>query len=379
MMVNAVSYGIIIPLLYPYASKFGINPLGLSFLFASFSLAQFIATPIMGRVSDKIGRKPMLVLSIFGTSVSLALFATAWSLPILFVARVLDGLTGGNISVAQAVIADTTKGEARTKAFGILGASFGFGFLFGPAIGGLLSPFGLTVPFWFAAGLALLATFLTIVFLPETLVKNGKIAKEPLFDAKKIANALFDEKVGLVLFITLLVSLAHNSYIIGFQSFAVDVLKMSAMKIGLLFSLLGLIGVLMQVKGIGILLKVFKQKRKILGGASLLAGIVLTLMTFQQSLVLFVILTACFSLTFAPVFIMSAGLVSERTRAEDQGGMLGIRQSYMSLGQIMGPLLAGLITVVSVPAVFLFSGMVLVVSFLIANYCLKPIRQKADI
>ncbi|HEX7017676.1 MAG TPA: MFS transporter, partial [Patescibacteria group bacterium] len=104
MLVNALSYGTIIPLLYPYASRFGINAFSLSLLFISYSLFQFIATPIIGRLSDKYGRKPLLLLSLGGTSLSLALFASATTVPMLFIARIMDGITGGNMSVAQAVI-----------------------------------------------------------------------------------------------------------------------------------------------------------------------------------------------------------------------------------------------------------------------------------
>lgn len=182
MLVNALSYGTIIPLLYPYAARFGIGPLELGVLFASFSVAQFIATPIIGRLSDKYGRKPLLLMSLFGTSLSLGLFAIAWSAPVLFIARILDGITGGNITVAQAIIADTYPPEERSKGFGILGAAFGFGFLFGPALGGVLSAINITAPFWFAAGLAAVSSLIGYFILPETLSDKNRrtVTNEPL-------------------------------------------------------------------------------------------------------------------------------------------------------------------------------------------------------
>ena len=165
MLVNALAYGVIIPLLYPYAKTFGMTPLGLSLLFASFSLFQFLFTPIIGRLSDVYGRRPLLLFSILGTGLSLVMFGMSQSIWQLFVARIIDGITGGNMSVAQAVIADSIKGPERAKAFGMLGASFGFGFLVGPAIGGFLSQYSLSAPFFFSAGLAVISTIFVYFFL----------------------------------------------------------------------------------------------------------------------------------------------------------------------------------------------------------------------
>jgi len=175
MLVNALSYGMFIPLQYPYASRFGITPVGLSIMLALFSASQFIATPIIGRLSDRFGRKPLLLISLLGTSLSLAFFALAQTAWMLFAARILDGITGGNNSVAQAVIADTTTGRDRAKSFGLLGALFGVGFLLGPALGGLLSRISLTAPF-FSASLTL---YLVFDFMPASssasvLVKSNQ-------------------------------------------------------------------------------------------------------------------------------------------------------------------------------------------------------------
>src|SRR5260221_5162841 len=135
-VVNMLGYGIIITIMYAYVARFGINALGIGILFASFSLAQFISTPIIGRLSDRFGRKPLLAYSVLGTAVSFLLMAVAKSASVIFLARTMDGISGGNISVAQAVISDSTEPKERAKWFGILGAAFGFGFVFGPAIGG---------------------------------------------------------------------------------------------------------------------------------------------------------------------------------------------------------------------------------------------------
>src|SRR5476649_3090488 len=140
----------------------------LGVLTASFSIAQFFATPVLGSLSDKWGRKPLLLISLAGTCISFLMFAEARSLTILFAARILDGLTGGNVSVAQAMVADTSTPQNRAKKFGILGSAFGFGFIIGPAMGGLLSKWGIDVPFFFAAGIALIGTLSPVFLLKET-------------------------------------------------------------------------------------------------------------------------------------------------------------------------------------------------------------------
>ena len=154
-VINSLGFGIIVPVIYSYGKKFGVTGEILGILTASFSIAQFFATPVLGSLSDKWGRKPILVISLAGTAISFLLFAEARSMLMLFAARILDGLTGGNVSVAQAMVSDTATKEDRAKKFGILSSAFGFGFVIGPAIGGLLNKFGAQVPFFFAAGVSL--------------------------------------------------------------------------------------------------------------------------------------------------------------------------------------------------------------------------------
>src|SRR3989304_9572761 len=139
-IVNALGYGIIIPILYSYSQKYGLSDFENGLLFSVFSICQFISTPVIGRLSDKYGRKPLLLISLAGTAASFLLMAFAPSALFLFLARALDGITAGNIPVASAVISDTTEPKDRAKGFGIIGASFGFGFIFGPVISAFASP-----------------------------------------------------------------------------------------------------------------------------------------------------------------------------------------------------------------------------------------------
>lgn len=368
MLINALAYGTIIPLLYPYAQLFGIDALGISLLFATFSLFQFLATPIIGKLSDIYGRRPLLLLSIFGTGLSLMLFASATTVWMLFVARILDGITGGNMSVAQAVIADRLHGKERTKAFGMLGASFGFGFLVGPAIGGLLSEISLTAPFWFAGALAMLATVFGYFFLEESLHPDHRRnhGDEPILKFNKLVTAIKTPVTGLLILTIFVTSLAMNNFIIGFQSYTNDVLNLSLRNIGLIFSLSGIVNIIMQGFGIKYLLKHFKNHEALVLVSEIGAAIFLAALAFSSGVTWFIIVLFFFMFFNAPIQTIVSSMISERAHGKEQGEILGISSSYMSLGQIFGPIMAGLIATRNVHAVFLAGGLLMVVALFIS-------------
>lgn len=382
MFVNALSYGTIVPLLYPYASRFGIGPFGLSMLFASFSLAQFLATPIIGRLSDKYGRKPLLLLCLFGTSISLALFASAQNMLMLFVARICDGITGGNNSVAQAIIADSTTGAERAKGFGVLGASYGLGFLLGPAMGGIIGQYGLSAPFWFASLLALIGTILGVLILKETVPEGNKkmVNKEPLINFQAIFKALLSPISGLVLAISFIAALAINSFIFGFQTYSNDVLRMTPAQVGVQLAIFGLVSIVMQMVGLRILLDKVKSRSKIITISFLASAILMVLVAFTKTPLSYGVILLLFAIFSSPQNPVITGLLSERTRAEDQGGLLGINQSYISLGQIFGPLAAGAIaSTVSVAGAFILAGGLYVFGTVATYWLYKPVKAKTNI
>src|SRR5947209_4478433 len=169
IFVNLVGFGIIIPLLPFYAETFGASAFTVGLLFATFSLAQLIASPALGDLSDRYGRRPVLVFSLAGTVVSFVMLAMAHSITMLFLARIVDGLSGGNISTARAYVADITEPKDRARAYGLIGAALGLGFILGPALSGILVKVSYTAPIWAAAALTLVATVMAWLWLPETV------------------------------------------------------------------------------------------------------------------------------------------------------------------------------------------------------------------
>ena len=169
IFVNLVGFGIIVPLLPFYAETFGASPVVIGLLFAVFSFCQLIAAPVLGDLSDRYGRRPILIVSLIGTVISFVMLAVAHSVAMLFVARIVDGLSGGNISTARAYVADITAPQDRARAFGLIGAAFGLGFILGPAISALLAPVSYTAPIWAAAAITLVATAMAWFWLPETV------------------------------------------------------------------------------------------------------------------------------------------------------------------------------------------------------------------
>src|SRR5437763_1346785 len=174
VFIDLVGFGIVIPVLpfYAESTSFNATPRTIGLLFASYSIMQQIFSPILGRLSDKYGRRPMLLLSIIGTGIGFLVLGFATTIFMLFAGRILDGITGGNISTAQAYIADITTKENRAKGMGMIGAAFGLGFIFGPAIGGILSRWGIHVPFFFAASLCFANALLLYFRLPETITPD---------------------------------------------------------------------------------------------------------------------------------------------------------------------------------------------------------------
>jgi multidrug resistance protein len=364
-IINSMGFGIIIPLLYPYGKKFGVTEHTIGLLTAAFSIAQFFATPVLGSLSDKWGRKPLLVISLIGTAVSFVMFGFANSIFMLFAARILDGLTGGNISVAQAMISDISSPKERAKNFGILGSAFGFGFVIGPAIGGLLSKFGLKVPFFFAAGIAVIGVLLTLFFLKETNQnKTGRsAAKKGKFSFLSLITVLKKPVIGTAIFTGFLLTMAQFTMLIGFQTFSVDELKLSPTQIGLFYGGFGISGILMQML-VPAVKKVISSQATILLISTLFCLGMMVLAGFATGIVLFAISIGIYGLFNGLRNPMLNAIIADHNEGNGKGEVMGVNQSYASIGQTLGPVTAGLITAISIHSIFFLASLYILIALL---------------
>ncbi len=349
--INSLSFTILIPVLYLYGRQFKLDDFQISFLFAIYSISQFFATPIIGKLSDRFGRKPLLIISLAGTVVANLMGGTATSAAVLFFARFLDGITGGNASVAQAVIADVTPPENRAKAFGINGAAFGLGFILGPATSLLAQKAALNTPlgksfgasFLVSGVIAAIALLLTIFVLPETLKIRAQKAQN-IFDIglENLIKGLFMPKVGILLVINFLTGMTFTLFTFAFQPYFIIVLKQNSDALTLMFLLFGVLGVIMQTLGISQMTKHF-QLTQILFLGLFIRSLSFVLMPIWENIYYFVIVCILFSLLNSVVQPMISALISLNSSPEEQGTVLGINSSYLSISNAFGPVIAGLV------------------------------------
>lgn len=341
ILIDMIGFGIVIPVLPLYSLHFGASPWEIGLLFGSFSLMQLIFAPILGRWSDRIGRRPILLMSILGTAISFLVLGFANSLWMLFLGRMLDGMSGGNISTAQAYIADVTPLEKRSSAMGIIGAAFGLGFVIGPAIGGLLGHYSIQLPFFVAAGLAFINTLAILLFLPETLSeeqrKTHSAAGVPLLQTLASAK---DTPLGNLMLCSLLSTMAFSLVTALFTLFTENRLHWHARENGMLFAYIGILGVLIQG---GLLRRIVPrtgEKPLIVLGAILLC-ISIAALPLNSSVAWVVLASSGLSIGNSLVTPMLSGLASKSADAQSQGAILGLMQSIASFGRMIGPAIGG--------------------------------------
>jgi DHA1 family tetracycline resistance protein-like MFS transporter len=345
IFIDLVGFGIVIPVLpfYVEGTRFNATPRAVGLLFASYSIMQLLFTPVLGRLSDRYGRRPVLLISIIGTGIGFLILGLAKTLTMLFVGRILDGITGGNISTAQAYIADITTKENRAKGMGMVGAAFGLGFVFGPAIGGILSRWGINVPFLFAAGLAFANAILLYFMLPETVTRDHP-ARASAANGRwsQLLKALKQRRLALILTIYFLFVVAFSVMTSSFGLFTMFRFGYDAQDTGWLFVYVGLIGAAIQGGLIGRLAKRFGEANLVIVGAFLftLSLLVIPLTGPHTGLMTLLIVGGVFAVGNSLATPSLTSLASKSVGAGEQGGALGVTQSAASLARTVGPLIA---------------------------------------
>ena len=350
VFIDLVGFGIVIPVLPFYAegTAFNATPRTVGLLFASYSIMQLIFSPVLGGLSDKHGRRPVLLLSIIGTGIGFLVLGFAKSIFMLFVGRILDGITGGNISTAQAYIADITTKENRAKGMGLIGAAFGLGFIFGPAIGGILSRWGIQVPFIFAAVLCFANAMLLYFTLPETVTPDHP-AKDSAAGGRSLRQVMLSLKqprLAFVLTIYFLFIVAFSIMTTSFSLYTMFRFGYDAQHTGYLFAYVGLIAVIIQGGLIGRLVKRFGELPLVIVGA-LCFAISLFAVPFvgpaAGGLAALLVGGGVFSMGNSLATPALTSLASKSVGPAQQGVILGVTQSTASLARAVGPSLAAIL------------------------------------
>ena len=339
--INALSFTILIPTIYQYGREFHLNDIETSLLFAIFSIAQFFATPVLGKLSDRFGRRPLLIISLAGTVIGNLLAGTASNAMVLFFARFLDGATGGNVSVAQAVISDITTPENRAKGFGIFGASFGLGFIIGPVLSLVAQQRSLGTSFLVASAVASIALIITIFFLPQTLAAKAD-PNHHIFDLglRDLVTGLTFPRLGILFTINFCVGTTFSLFTFAFQPYYLKVLHQDTKSLTLLFLAIGITGVLVQLQGVKIATK-YMSLVKILFIGLFFRSLSFVLMPVIPDIYYFLDVSIIFALSNSIVQPMISTLISLNTSPEEQGKMSGLNASYLSASNAIGPIIAG--------------------------------------
>jgi MFS family permease len=359
-VVNALGYGIIIPVLYTYSQKFGLSDFQNGLLFSVFSLFQLISTPIIGRLSDKYGRKPLLAISLIGSAISFFMMAFAPSAIFLFIARALDGITAGNIPVISAIISDTTDEKNRGKGFAILGASFGFGFVFGPAIASLTVGINAALPFIIAGIVSSIAVLLTFVILKETNVHIGEVKSKNVLNFKALFKDLGDKNISYLLIILFLYTTGFNLFIYAFQPFAIRILNIDVVHISWIFTGIGIMGIIAQGFIFPQISKRFNLRKVYIVSLILLSIIFLTL-SFSNSYLFFTSVLMLMALTNSFIGPLSQTFLSQTVDSKSQGSIQGLGSTFTSIGQIIGPILGGFVSSYALKYSFVVSSFLIFV------------------
>lgn len=338
VFIDLLGFGIIIPLLPFYAESFGASALTIGLLGTSFSLMQFVCSPVWGRWSDKIGRKPIILIGLVGSGLSYVTLALASSLVLLFVARIIGGIAGANIATAQAYVADITTPENRARGMGLLGAAFGLGFIFGPAIGGLLSRISPETPMWCAAALCFANFAAAWCFLPESRIATA--STKALGRMEAFRHAMNKPTLLLILALYFIVTMAFSAFEATFALFSGARFGYTAASIGFLFAFIGVILALIQgvlvdpvVKRIG--------ERALIPLALLLIALSIGALPFAWNVPTLLVALGVLAVGMGFNSPALSSMVSKLSGADDQGGTLGLASSLASLGRVVGPAWGG--------------------------------------
>jgi len=349
VLVDVLGLTIILPLLPFYAEKLGASATVVGLLISSYAFCQLIAGPILGKMSDHMGRKPLLIVSQIGTLIGFLILAFAGSLWLVFLSRIIDGLTAGNLSLAQAYIADVTTHENRAKSFGVIGVAFGIGFLIGPAISGFLAQFGYVYPILAAAFLSASSIICTATLLPKAEPhsledESGQAGRLNVLDWKAYAEYFARPKLGRLLWQFFFFAFSFALFISGFALYAQRRYTLhghpfGAKEVGYVFAWVGFLGLILQGGLIGRLVKLLGERTLVWTGFAI-SAVGYGLLAWTRTVA--GLLGACTVNSCSGVLRPAVtSLITQQAGKREQGVVLGLTQSITSISQIVAPVIAG--------------------------------------
>ncbi len=358
VVINLIGFGIVLPLLPFFATELGASPLAVGAIIAAYSAMQFVFAPLWGRMSDRYGRRPALIIGLLGTAGSYVVFAIADTVTVLLLSRLVGGVMGATIPVAQAYVADRSPRENRARAMGLIGAAFGIGFIIGPAIGGLLSRWGYALPGLFAAGLSLAAGLVALVFLPESLPPEkrllpaagsrrpgglrvvgeglGALGRTLGALGRMLAHRGFRGPIGA----TLLGNTGIAAYTTLFPLVLHDPMGMSAVEAGGFFAFAGLVTAASQGGIVGPVVERLGERRTAVSG-SVTVALALAILAWAPGVPGIVVSLALLGVGWGLFNPSVLGLLSSQAGEAEQGEVLGVNQSASALSRVVGPVAGG--------------------------------------
>jgi DHA1 family tetracycline resistance protein-like MFS transporter len=347
VFIDLIGFGMVIPILPYYANTppFNATPLEIGFLVGTYSLMQFFFSPVLGRLSDRYGRRPILFISLLGSAIGYLVMGLAGTLVMVFAGRIIGGVTGANISTAQAYVADVTSKRNRARGMGLFGAAFGMGFIFGPALAGVMSKFGVHVPFFFAAGLSFVNAIALFLILPES-VKPGTVAAEKKGKFHALMMSFKNREFRELNIIYFLLITAFSIMTYAFVLYTAYRFDYSTEENGYLFAYIGVIAIIGQGILFNKLAEKFGESMLIVAGCLLMViSLFAVPVVGPQAGGLSALLVGTAVLAFGNA-LASPGLTSLASKTADQGeqgAAMGILQSGASLARVIGPIIGGVL------------------------------------
>ena len=361
--IDMIGYGMVIPILPFHPETAGAGALALGILIGSFSLMQFIFSPLLGRLSDKMGRRPIILLSIFFSAISFVLFALANSFLLLLLSRITAGMATES-AVAQAYISDITTEKDRAKGMGKVGAAIGAGFIIGPALGGFLSVYGLSTIGFAAAGLTLVNLLFAFFFLPESnsrTTSNIQVNSDGYW--RMLASALTKPLIGTVFIILFVITFAFSAIPVIVPLLGIAFFSFTEIEMSYFFMYIGVVQIVLQGILIGRLTKRWGEENLMVFG-TLLMALGMFFMPLYPSIIIFVASITLISAGIGTLSTILPSFISKRTASDKQGGMLGVSQAVGSIARVPGPLVGGFIAeFAGLNVAFLLSAALVMICF----------------